>query len=77
MFKPLACTLVMTVFLMAVRNIAQHFLPNAAAVFVLIAFGGLIYFVMTVLLKVFDKSEAERLPVVGRYLKKMYGENEK
>lgn len=77
LFKPLACTLVMTVFLMAVRNIAQHFLPNAAAVFVLIAFGGLIYFVMTVLLKVFDKSEAERLPVVGRYLKKMYGENEK
>jgi len=72
LLKPLACGLTMTVFLMATKDLFAKFLPNYLCVFLLIGIGALIYAVMMPLLKVFDKEEALRLPLVGKFIAKMY-----
>lgn len=75
--KPLACGLTMTVFIMATRNLAARYLPNFVAVFLLIGLGAAIYCVMAILLGLFDKDEAGKVPVVGKYLGKIYRERNK
>lgn len=74
LLKPLACGLTMTVFLLATKDLCARFMPNFLCVFTLIGVGALIYGVMLPMLKVFDKKEAERVPLVGKYLSKMYRE---
>ena len=75
--KPLACGLVMTVFLMATRNLAARYLPDFVSVVLLVGVGAAIYCLAAALLGVFDKDEAGRVPVVGKYLGKMYREKNK
>ncbi|MBQ9715152.1 MAG: polysaccharide biosynthesis protein [Clostridia bacterium] len=72
--KPLACGLVMTVFLLATRSLFAKFLPNSVCVLVLVCLGVVVYLAMIVLLGVFDKKEASKVPVVGRFLQKLYQE---
>lgn len=72
LLKPLACGLTMTVFLMATKDLFAKFLPNYLCVFLLIGIGALIYLVMMPLIKVFDKEEAARVPLVGKFIAKMY-----
>lgn len=75
--KPLACGLAMTVFLMATRNLAARYLPDFVSVVLLVGVGAAIYCLAAALLGVFDKDEAGRVPVVGKYLGKMYREKNK
>ena len=72
--KPLVCGLVMTAFLLATRNLCIRFLPNSLCVLLLVCIGMLVYFVSLLLFKVFDKQEASKVPVVGRFLQKLYQE---
>ena len=72
--KPLACGLVMTTFLLVTRNLCIRFLPNSLCVLLLVGIGMVTYFASLLLFKVFDKQEASRVPVVGRFLQKLYQE---
>ena len=75
--KPMACGLVMMAFLLATRNLFARFLPNSLCVLLLIVVGMASYFASLLLFKVFDKQEASKVPVVGRFLQKLYQENNK
>lgn len=72
--KPLACGLVMATFLLLVRNLFAKFLPNSVCVLLLVAVGVVVYFVAILLFGVFDKHEASKVPLVGRFLQKLYQE---
>ena len=72
--KPLACGVVMTAFLLATRNLCAKFLPDSLCVLLLVGIGVLSYAVSLLLFKVFDKQEASKVPVVGRFLQKLYQE---
>ena len=67
----------MTVFLMATRNLAARYLPDFVSVVLFVGVGAAIYCLAAALLGVFDKDEAGRVPVVGKYLGKMYREKNK
>lgn len=70
--KPLACGLVMTVFLLAFKDLAAKFMPNWLCVFLLIGCGAFVYALMLPAVRVFDKDEATKVPLVGRFLAKLY-----
>ena len=72
--KPLACGLVMTTFLLLTRNLFAKFLPNSLCVLLLVAVGVVIYFTTVLLFGVFDKNEASKVPLLGRFLQKLYQE---
>ena len=68
--KPLACGLVMTTFLLLTRNLFAKFLPNSLCVLLLVTVGVVIYFTTVLLFGVFDKNEASKVPLLGRFLQK-------
>jgi len=72
--KPLACGLVMTTFLLLTRNLFAKFLPNSLCVLLLVTVGVVAYFTAILLFGVFDKNEASKVPVLGRFLQKLYQE---
>jgi len=77
MTKPLACGLVMTVFLLATRNIVFALLPNWLGVFVLVGFGVVVYAVMMPVVGLFDRDEASKVPVVGKIVAKLWREKQR
>ena len=72
--KPLACGLVMTTFLLLTRNLFAKFLPNSLCVLLLVVVGVAVYFTAVLLFGVFDKNEASKVPLLGRFLQKLYQE---
>jgi len=49
-------------------------LPNSLCVLLLVTVGVVAYFTAILLFGVFDKNEASKVPVLGRFLQKLYQE---